>query len=266
MAVASAAASEGFQIGRVFNRGFSVIGSNFITFVILATLMIVPITLFNYWRFIAPALGINVVPSLWTQGTTAAVVGGMIVGLVLYFVFTSLLQAALMHGTIVTLNGGRASFFQCLGTGIRNALPLSLIGLLAGLGIGLGFLLLIIPGIILALAWSVFAPVRVAENTGIIESLGRSAQLTKGHRGAVFVVKLVVVIIAAALNLAILPIVGIGAMAATATTMPVAYMALSTLVLIIQYMIDAAMAASIYYELRVVKEGVGPEQLAAVFA
>jgi len=261
MTTAAIAATEEFQIGRVFSRTFSVIGRNFLSFLLLAALMTVPSILLTFWAIFARALGINV--TLWTPGTVAAVVGGGVAGFVIYFVFTNLLQAALTHGTIVTLNGGRASFIQCLGTGLRNALPLTLLVILASLGIALGFVLLIVPGIILALAWAVITPVRVAEHPEMMATFGRSAALTKGHRGSIFVVNLVIGIISFALTFAIRPLAGIEP--STAGHIPVTFIAVSALVQIVQYMIGATAVASVYYELRVVKEGVGPEQLAAVF-
>jgi TRAP-type C4-dicarboxylate transport system permease large subunit len=54
-------------------------------------------------------------------------------------------------------------------------------GILAGLGIGVGFLLLIVPGVILLTWWAVIAPVIVVEKKGVMESFGRSKQLVSGH-------------------------------------------------------------------------------------
>jgi uncharacterized membrane protein len=63
------------------------------------------------------------------------------------------------------------------------------------IGIGVGFLLLIIPGIILALMWALTIPVAVLEDTGLRDSVNRSAELTKGHRGRVFVVYLLFLVL-----------------------------------------------------------------------
>jgi hypothetical protein len=57
-----------------------------------------------------------------------------------------------------------------------------------GLGIVVGFILLIVPGIILLLMWALTIPVAVLEDKGLSDSVDRSAQLTKGFRGRVFVV------------------------------------------------------------------------------
>ena len=63
---------------------------------------------------------------------------------------------------------------------------LFVVGLIAGLGIALGFVLLIVPGLILLTMWSVAAPVVVMEKPGALAALGRSRQLVRGHGWPVF--------------------------------------------------------------------------------
>lgn len=65
---------------------------------------------------------------------------------------------------------------------------LALIMIGYGIGVGIGFLLLIVPGIILGLMWALTIPVAVLEDTGLRDSVNRSAELTKGSRGRVFVI------------------------------------------------------------------------------
>jgi hypothetical protein len=60
-------------------------------------------------------------------------------------------------------------------------LPLLVVSILAGLGIGLGFLLLIVPGLFLLTIWAVVAPVTVLEQPGILAAFGRSRELVRGH-------------------------------------------------------------------------------------
>jgi len=52
----------------------------------------------------------------------------------------------------------------------------------------IGFILLIIPGIILSLMWALTIPVAVLEDKGLSDSVARSAELTKGNRGRIFVI------------------------------------------------------------------------------
>jgi len=56
------------------------------------------------------------------------------------------------------------------------------------LGIGVGFLLLIVPGVILILKWSLTIPVAVLEDKGLRDATARSSQLTKGNRKRIFII------------------------------------------------------------------------------
>jgi hypothetical protein len=84
------------------------------------------------------------------------------------------------------------------GTLLRAAVPvlgqLILVGLIAGIGIVIGFILIIVPGLILLTIWSVAAPVVVLERPGAMKALGRSRELVRGNGWAVFGVILVLVI------------------------------------------------------------------------
>lgn len=59
-------------------------------------------------------------------------------------------------------------------------------GLLAGLGIGIGLILLLIPGLVLATLWVLIIPVIVLEGRTAMESFGRSTQLVRGYGLPVF--------------------------------------------------------------------------------
>ena len=66
------------------------------------------------------------------------------------------------------------------------------ISLGVGLCVGIGFIFLIIPGVYLALIWSLAIPVTVLEGGGFGESTSRSKTLTSGSLGRIFVVLLLV--------------------------------------------------------------------------
>ncbi len=60
------------------------------------------------------------------------------------------------------------------------------VSILAGIAIAIGFVLLIIPGLILITIWSVVVPVVVLEKPGVFASFGRSRELVRGHGWQVF--------------------------------------------------------------------------------
>jgi hypothetical protein len=68
-------------------------------------------------------------------------------------------------------------------------------GILAALGIGIGLLLLIVPGLVLATWWAVLIPVIMLEGASIGEAFGRSRQLVRGNGWSVFRLIVLVVLI-----------------------------------------------------------------------
>jgi hypothetical protein len=72
---------------------------------------------------------------------------------------------------------------------------LILVGIIAGIGIVIGFVLIIIPGLFLITIWSVVAPVVVLENPGALAALSRSRELVRGNGWQVFGVILVLYIV-----------------------------------------------------------------------
>lgn len=74
--------------------------------------------------------------------------------------------------------------------------PLVGVSILFGIGVGIGFVLLIIPGVILLVIWSVVAPVTVLERPGVFAAFRRSRELVRGNGWNVFgVIMLVFVIV-----------------------------------------------------------------------
>jgi len=70
---------------------------------------------------------------------------------------------------------------------VRPRLPaLITAGILAALGIGIGFLLLIVPGLILLTFWSMLVPVIVIEGSSAGDSFKRSFDVVRGHGWPVF--------------------------------------------------------------------------------
>ena len=78
--------------------------------------------------------------------------------------------------------------------------PLVGASILAGIGIGIGFILLIIPGLILMVIWAVVAPVIVLERPGVFAAFGRSRELVRGNGWNVFAVIVIVFLAVAVIS------------------------------------------------------------------
>ena len=121
--------------------------------------------------------------------------------------------------------------------------PLVVAGILAGFAIGIGFVLLIAPGLYLAAIWAVIAPAIVIERTGAIAAFGRSRELVRGNGWTVLGVVLVAGLVSAAAGLVF---GGIGAAIASG---PIVRIVFSALASTIAAPIPALAAGVLYYRL-----------------
>lgn len=178
---------------------------------------------------------------------------------------SALLQVAVVQATVADLNGKKAALADGLSLGLRLFLPLFGVSFFATMGAILGMVVFIAPGLLLMVMWSVAVPVLVVEKRGVFESLKRSSDLTQNSRwtilGLLLVYLIVYFLIAIALE-AVMGAVGSGSvLAPTGLASAVA----AALVAGVGSVVSAIGVAVIYYMLRSAKEGVGPDQLAAVF-
>lgn len=153
---------EKFDIGRVFNNTFAVIGRNIALCIGLAAVFSgLPNLVSQLARPAAPAVGDPASLAVATANYTFGYFVGFAVFGILYVGLSLLLQSSLVRAAIEDLNGKRPSFGDCIRVAIRNLLPTLGIGLLVGLGVGVASIALVVPGIILWLGWSVSIPVLI---------------------------------------------------------------------------------------------------------
>ena len=69
------------------------------------------------------------------------------------------------------------------------------ISVIMGLAVGAGMVAFLVPGILLAIIWSLSVAAKVLENKGPLAAMSRSVDLTKGDWGRIFVVGLLVVVL-----------------------------------------------------------------------
>ena len=135
--------------------------------------------------------------------------------LALVSVVISLVLATLYEGMVVQLvrdvqDGRRDNTVgELFGSVSPVLVPLIAVSILAGLGIAIGFVLLIVPGLVLLTFWSVAAPVVVIERPGVFGAFGRSRELVRGYGWPVFgtVVLVFLLVIAASIAAALIGVV-----------------------------------------------------------
>lgn len=191
--MATAAAQEGdrssISIGRILSRAFGTLGSNPVATLGIALLFsALPSMLIIY------AIASWGIEPFRVMGPTATIAVALFS--VLVFVLLSMItQGALVRATVAYSQGGKASLAESAMAGLTVVLPLFLLGLLSALGFLLGLILLVVPGVILYVMWSVAAPALVEERLGPIEAFRRSHYLTHGARWKIFALMLLLVVI-----------------------------------------------------------------------
>jgi hypothetical protein len=228
-----------FRVGRALERAIEVLFGNFVPFIAISALSTVPLVLYQW---------------LAANGSAAAVW----IQLSLSLVLSAICQAMILYATFQALRGRPVRIGESLGQGLRRAFPVFVASVVSGLIVVLGFICLIVPGLIALTMFYVTEPACVVERLGPIDSIGRSIDLTRGYRWPVFGAAFVVGIIDSIASGTI------GVMLNHPETIAI-YLAViygwSTLARAYQ----SVLVAIIYHDLRVVKEGIDLDRIASVF-
>jgi hypothetical protein len=246
-----APASGSFAVGAVLKRSFSTFFANFVPFTVLALILYLPTLLYGFASLGEAESGI----------ASGDATGDVVFGL-LSFVLTYILVGALVYGTVQHLRGQRPSLGAIVNRGMATIGPVVVIAILLSLVLGVGFLLLVVPGLFLLVAYAVVIPAAVVERAGIIGSFKRSWELTKGYRWPVLGIVLVLLLIVILLGLVI---GALGGVVTVATGDVSALVIVNYVVSAISGALMSVVIAVIYHDLRVAKEGVSTAQIAAVF-
>jgi hypothetical protein len=261
------AAQRSFDLGRVIQDAFGAIRHNLATFAIL-TLILAGIPAVFWGLGVARVIG--GVASLTTGALSPwrAIGAGLELfsgGFIISLVANAILQAAVTYGVAAHLNGQPAGLGPCLSAGLRSCLPLIGMMILFGLAVWIGLIFLIVPGVMMAVAWIVAAPVIVVERTGVFAAFSRSADLTRGRRWAVFALGVLFFIAVGVVQQVVVSLVQLAIPPANPVAQMTASLPVSAAFSLVVGVLSPALIAATYYELRASREGVGPESLAAVF-
>jgi hypothetical protein len=235
-AAQSGAGDANWSVGSAISTASAILFGHFVAFVGTALAASVP------------SLIIDIsMPGSFTRAIVDLVVGQIV-------------TVTLVYGALQALRGRTVSIGECFSQGMRRLGSALGVALLSGIGIALGMVLLVVPGLILATMWAVAVPVAVIEERSSTAALNRSQELTSGRRWRVFfayLVSLLIMIVGGAVIEGIIELVaGEGSTEST-----VGIWVFSALV----QAFTATLVATLYYFLRREKEGVDIDQIAAVF-
>ena len=231
-----------FRVGHVLSRSFTILSRNFPQFIAVSAVATLP-----YLVFGARSVG----------GSDLDAAPAQLVGpFVTLFVYL-IAQAAILHGAFQDMRGLPVRIGDSLRVGLARFLPLLGLMICMVIVIVVGFLLLIVPGCIAVSMLFVCVPACVVERLGPFRSMGRSGALTKGHRwkisGLLLLLGIGSGIVSIVLTLA-LATVGFAGTSVGLWIWQALFAAYSAVVGVVAY-----------HDLRVAKEGVDVERIAASF-
>jgi MFS family permease len=222
------------SVGDVLNRVFDLYKQNFGVLIPAA-----------FWLFLVVSI-------------LSGIVGRGDIGLLLVVAVVSFAVAILYQGMVVSLvhdvqDGRRDSSVGELFRSVGPVLgPLIGASLLYGIGVGIGFFLLIVPGCILLTIWAVIAPAIVIEKRDVIAAFGRSRELVRGFGwpvfGTVIVATLITFLVSAILTTIAEAIAG----------GPILRIVFSALAATLTAPVGGLVAAVLYYRLLELKGDVAP--------
>lgn len=176
-------------MGELLDRTFSLYRSHFGLFVGIFALPYLAVLAFRFVGLIfqspTPQLSNIFMNALWGLGA-----------LFLILIVTAASQAATVVA-VSNLHLDRPANIRDSFAAVRGEI-VGVIGLslLVGLAAGMACFALLVPGILLFIMWSLAVPIKVLEHKGVTDSMSRSMELTKGSRGRIFVIGLLVVVLA----------------------------------------------------------------------
>jgi hypothetical protein len=233
-----------FRVGHVVSRSWSVLWRNFPKFFLVSAVAAMP-------QAATDTLGD---PFHLLQSAGLKLEG---FGPLLGHVLTTLSEAIVLYGAFQDMGGQRVDLGESLRVGMRRFFPVVGVAITTTILGALGLMVFVVPGVMFIALSFVAIPACVVERRGPFSSIGRSADLTRGHRWKIFTLMLLCYglgIIAEGVMDPLSAVDGAGPSFAVHVLWNGAWEAF--------YAICAVVT---YHDLRVAREGVDTAQIAAVF-
>src|SRR5438067_11958727 len=210
--------SHELGLGEVISKTFEVYRRDFAKYFVLFAVVgviIQVVTVLAPQAFVLPTLPVNPTPQQFSA-YFSALFGALFLLLVVIFVvnivFSTIGESSAIRLASEQITKGQVSLGSSIRFAVSRLLSIWALSIIVGIIVVLGIIALIVPGILLAIMFSLALPVLLIENKGVTESMGRSRVLV-GQRWiktfATFLVLGIIVIIASAIIGAISGLFGI---------------------------------------------------------
>jgi hypothetical protein len=239
-AVAPVAEGE-FRVGRVFSRTLSLLSRNFPIYFAVAAVAALP--------------SVFVETSVSDKNVDYS---APLLALLTMLVLSPLSQAIMLHTAFQDMSGRRINLSESLRAALGRWLPLIGLSICVGVGVMCGLILLIVPGVVLMIMWYVANPACIVERLGVFASMGRSSELTKGHRWSIFGMWVLIAIASGVMSAVLKGVLGLTGSSGLVISGTLAWTALAGA-------FAAVFAIVTYHDLRVAKEGIDTRHIVSVF-
>lgn len=234
-------------VGQILDQSINVVKDNFGLLFTLYAVTVMPFNFISaYLQSTARTGHGNADPS---AGLILIVVG--LLGGVAGIIF----NAAVIHGVAALFISRPTNVGECIKAGLSRFFPLLWTGILTGLAVGIGLILLLIPGLIFAIWFCLAQEISVLEGVNGGDAMGRSKKLMAGNFWKAVVLFLVLM----GIN------IGIG-IAAALIPQPIVMAILQTVAAGITAILGAAMLVVLYFSARCEHENFDLQMLTASVA
>lgn len=250
---------EAMTTGALLDRAFRLYANNFALLLGITAVAYVPLY----------ALMLLVQSSLTGAITVTASLSALIGQVVFIILWASIAlpisTGAATYAISERYLGRGVNSADALQRSLKNLWTMSIAQLSAGARIMIGFILLIVPGILWSLSYSLIVPAVMVEGLKAGPSLKRSAELAKGYRGKVFAILLVINLLVLLLS------AGVGSLAKLVLQVDssggeIFGGAIDNLITVVMTPLGIVANILLYYDLRIRKEGFDLEMLSRSFS
>jgi hypothetical protein len=174
-------------LGEILSGAFEIYKDNAAQLLVVVALVVVPLSLIGAVITEVVASGDERTVTVFgetetiSDRTLAAVVAGSIIAALVTIIISAVLQAATMRAAALATIGDPVDVEASYRWGFKRFGSVLLVAVLVGIVVAIGFVLLVIPGIIFLTLLSVSIPALVIENRRGTDAMKRSWELASGN-------------------------------------------------------------------------------------
>ena len=197
-------------LGEILSGAFNIYKTNASQLILIVAVVVVPLSLLG--ALLVQALASSNDKTVIVLGQTqtisdrsfGAIVLGSIIGAVIAIIISAILQAAMLRAAALATIGDPVDVSESYRWGLKRFGSVLLVAFLVGITVAIGFVLLIIPGIIFLTLLSVSIPAVVIENRRGTDAMKRSWNLAKENfwhvLGVIIVAAIITGVVSSILN------------------------------------------------------------------